>query len=79
MGITERFVLAAPLLDDRHLMWLTNCELDDLFRENPLGPLDGHQPPGTRCRGVAAATAHGRPGRTAACMCFLPNIRALRF
>ena len=39
MGTVARLELAAPALDERHLMRLTNRELDDVFRASPPGPL----------------------------------------
>lgn len=39
MGTAARLELATPALDERHLMRLTNRELDDVFRASPPGPL----------------------------------------
>ena len=39
MSTATRLEVAAPALDERDLMRLTNSELDDVFRANPAAPL----------------------------------------
>ena len=39
MDTAARLEVAAPALDERDLMRLTNRELDDVFRANPAAPL----------------------------------------
>jgi hypothetical protein len=47
MDTATRLEVAAPALDERDLMRLTNRELDDVFRANPPAPLPAGDQRGT--------------------------------